>query len=74
MEIIKKAYKDTMETALKTSLDGPLINVVAYIEELFVSFAFRGTHASSAVGGKLSIIMGGDMFEVVLKYNYKCEG
>ena len=38
-----------MNTALKTSVQGPLINVLAYIEEPFVSFDFKGTHASSAV-------------------------
>ena len=74
VRIIKKAYKDTMNAALKTSVEGPLINVLAYIEELFVSFDFEGTHASSAVEGKLSMVIGGDMVEVVLKYDYKCEG
>ena len=65
--IIKKAYKDTMSAALKTSVEGPLINILAYIEELFVSFDFKGTHVSSAVEGKLSMVMGGDMVGVVLK-------
>ena len=74
VRIIKKAYKDTMNAALKTTVQGPLINVLAHIEELFVSFDFKGTHASSAVEGKLSMVMGGDMVEIVLKYNYKCEG
>ena len=67
MRITRKAYKDTMNAALKTSVEGPLINVLAYIEELFVSFDFKGTHASSAVEGKLSMVMGGDMVEGVLK-------
>ena len=68
--ITRKAYKDTMNAALKTSVEGPLINVLAYIEELFVSFDFKGTHASSAVEGKLSMAMGGDMVERILKYDY----
>ena len=70
----KKTYKDTMNAALKTSVEGPLTNVLAYIEEPFVSFDFKRTHASSAVEGKQSMVMGGDMVEVVLKYDYKCEG
>ena len=70
MRITRKAYKDTMNAALKTSVEGPLINVLAYIEELLVSFDFKGTHASSAVEQKLSMVMGGDMVEGVLKYNY----
>ena len=61
MRITRKAYKDTMNGALKTSVEGPLINVLAYIEDLFVSFDFKGTHASSAVEEKLSMVMGGDM-------------
>ena len=67
MRIVRKAYKDTMNAALKTSVEGPLINVLAYIEELFVSFDFKGTHASSAVEGKLSMVLG---CEGVLKYDY----
>ena len=74
MRINRKAYKDTTNAALKTSVEGPLINVLAYIEELFVSFDFKGFHASSVVEGKLSMVMGGDMVEGVLKYDYKCEG
>ena len=70
MRITRKAYKDTMNAALKTSVEGPLINLLAYIEELFVSLDFKGTHASSAVEGKLSMVMGGDMVESVLKYDY----
>ena len=70
MRITRKAYKDTMKAALKTSVEAPLINVLAYIEELFASFDFKGTHASSAVEGKLSMVMGGDMVEGVLKYDY----
>ena len=50
------------------------MNILAYIEELFVSYDFKGTHASSAVEGNLSMSMGGDMVEGVLKYDYKCEG
>ena len=73
MRITRKAYKDSMNAVLKTSVEGPLINVLAYIEELFVSFDFKGTHASSAVEGNLSMVMGGDMVEGVLRYNYKCE-
>ena len=63
-----------MNTTLKTSIEGPLINVLAYIEEPFVSFDFKGSHASSAVEGKLSVVMGDDMVEGVLKYDYKREG
>ena len=70
MRITRKAYKDTINAALKTSVEGPLINVLAYIEEPFVSFNFEGTHASSAVEGKLSMVMGGNMVEGVLKYDY----
>ena len=70
VRITRKAYKDTMNAALKTSVEGPLINVLAPIGELFVSFDFKGTHASSAVEGKLPMVMGGDMVEGVLKYNY----
>ena len=70
MRVTRKAYKNTMNAALKTSIEGPLINVLAYIEEPFVSFDFKGTHASSAVEGKLSMVMGGDMVEGVLKYDY----
>ena len=70
VRITRKVHKDTMNAALKTSFEGPLINVLAYIEELFVSFDFKGTHASSAVEGKLSMVMGGDMVEGVLKYDY----
>ena len=70
MRITRKAYKDTMNAASRTSVEGPLINVLAYIEELFVSFDFKGTHASSAVQGKLSMVIGGDMVEGVLKYDY----
>ena len=40
MRITRKAYKDTMNAALKSSVEGPLINVLAHIEELFVSFDF----------------------------------
>ena len=69
MRITRKAYKDSMNAALKTSVEGPLINVLAYIEELFVSFDFQGTHASSAVEGKLFMVMGGHMVEGVLKYD-----
>ena len=32
-----------------------------------MSFDFKGTHASSAVEGKLSMVMGGDMVEGVLR-------
>ena len=67
MRFIEKAYKDTMKAALKTSVEGPLINVLAYMEELLVSFDFKGTHASSAVEGKLSMVIGGDIVEGVLK-------
>ena len=74
MRITRKAYKDTMNAVLKTSIEGPLITVLAYIEEPFVSFDFKGTHASSAVEEKLSMVMGGDMVEGVLKYDYKCKG
>ena len=70
MRITRKTYKDIMNAALKTSVQGPLINVLAYIEEPFVSFDFKGTHASSAVEGRLSMVMGGDMVEGVLKYHY----
>ena len=63
-----------MNAALETSVEGPLINVLAYIEELVVSLDFTVTHASSAVEGKLSMVMGGDMVEFVLMYHYKCEG
>ena len=70
----KETYKDTTNAGLKTSVKGPLTNVLAYIEEPFLSFDFKGTHASSAVEGKLSMVMGGDIVEDVLKYNYKCEG
>ena len=65
----KTTYKDTMNAELKTSIESPLTNVLAYIGDLFVSFDFKGTHASSAVEGKLSMVIGGDMVEVVLKYN-----
>ena len=74
VRITKKAYKDTMNAALKTSVEDPLINVLAYIEDLHVSLDFKGTHASSAVEGKMSMAMGGDMDKVVLTYDYKCEG
>ena len=74
VRIIKKAYKDTMNTAFETSVEGPLIDALAYIEELFLFFDFKGTHVSSSVEGKLSLVMGGNMVEVVLKYDYKCEG
>ena len=65
MRITGKAYKDTTNAALQTSVEGPLINLLAHIEELFVSFDFKGTHASSAVEAKLSMVMGGDMVESV---------
>ena len=74
VRITKKAYKDTMNAAFRTSVEGPLINVLAYIEERHVSLDFKGTHTSSAVEGKLSTAMGADMDEVVLTYDYKCEG
>ena len=70
MRFTRKAYKDTMNAALGTSVEGPLINLLAYIEELLVSFDFKGTHASSAVEEKLSMVIGGDMVESVLKYEY----
>ena len=70
MRITRKAYKDTMNAALKTSVEGPLINALACIEGLFVSFDFKGSHASSTVEGKLSMVMGGDMVEGVSKYDY----
>ena len=70
MRITRKAYKDTMNAALRISVGGPLINLLASIEELFVFFDFKGTHASSAIEGKLSMVMGGDMVESVLKYDY----
>ena len=70
MRITRKAYKDTMNAALETSVEGPLINVLSYIEDLLVSFDCKGTHTSSDVKGKLSMVMDGDMVEGVLKYDY----
>ena len=56
VRIIQKAYKDTMNAALKTSVEDRLINVLACIEEPFVSFDFKGTHASSVVEGKRLLV------------------
>ena len=70
VRINRKAYKDTMNAVLKTSVEGSLINVLAYIEELFVSSDFKGTHASSSVEGKPSMVLDGNMVEDVLKYDY----
>ena len=63
-----------MNTASETSDEGPLINVLAYNEGPFVSLDFKGTHASSAVERKLSMVMGGEMVQFVLMYDYNCEG
>ena len=39
-----------------------------------MSFDFKGTYASSNVEGQLSMVMGGDMVQVVLEYDKNCEG
>ena len=39
-----------------------------------MSLDFMGTHASSGLEGKLSMVIGDDMVEGVLKYDHKCEG
>ena len=38
-----------------------------------MSFDFKGTHASSPVERQLSMVMGGDMVEVILDYDKNCE-
>ncbi len=67
---------DEVNAAFKKYADGAMKGILGYTEEELVSMDFKGDPRSSIVDGKLTMVMGGNLFKVMSWYDnewgYSC--
>ena len=66
----KNTTTDELRAALKEgATNGPMKNVMDYVEEPLVSIDYKGNPASSSVDAALCMVLGGNMVKVVTWYD-----
>ncbi len=72
----REATADDMNAAFKKYSEGAMKGILGYTEEELVSMDFKGDARSSIVDGKLTMVIGGNLFKVMAWYDnewgYSC--
>ncbi len=72
----RDATAEEINAAFKKYAEGPMKGILGYTEEELVSMDFKGDPRSSIVDGKLTLVIGGNLFKVMSWYDnewgYSC--
>jgi glyceraldehyde 3-phosphate dehydrogenase len=69
-EVSKKTTTEELRAALKEgATNGPMKNVMDYVEEPLVSIDYKGNPASSSIDASLCQVLGGNLVKVVTWYD-----
>jgi glyceraldehyde 3-phosphate dehydrogenase len=65
----KKTSSEEVNAAMKTAANGPLKNILQYMEEPLVSIDFRGNPHSSILDAAYTSVMDGDFVKILSWYD-----
>merc|ERR1711988_1311163 len=69
VKVGKECTAESVNAAIKTAADGPLKGIINFEEQPLVSSDFMQTDYSNSVDAALTMVMGGDLVEVVMWYD-----